>query len=71
MNNTQRKTIEGWIEKASNQLQAAKEHLNSSYRCSEAIQAAQQSIELSVKSSHLTRGVTHDLACRGDDLRRR
>ncbi len=50
MDNTQRKTIEGWIEKASNQLQAAKEHLKSSYRSSEAIQAAQQCIELSVKS---------------------
>lgn len=50
MNDTQRKTIEGWIEKASNQLQAAREHLRSSYRCSETIQAAQQCIELSVKS---------------------
>ena len=50
MNDTQRKTIEGWIDKASNQLQDAKEHSKSSYRCSEAIQAAQQCIELSVKS---------------------
>ena len=51
MDETQRKTIEGWIEKASNQLQAAREHLKSSpYRTSEAIQAAQQCIELSVKS---------------------
>ncbi len=50
MNGAQRKTIEGWIEKASNQLQAAREHLKSSYTCSEAIQAAQQCIELSVKS---------------------
>ena len=50
MNDTQRKTIEGWIEKASNQLQAAKEHVKSPYRYSEAIQAAQQCIELSVKS---------------------
>jgi len=49
MNNTQRKTIEGWIDKASNQLQAAKEHLKSSYRCSEAIEAAQECVELSVK----------------------
>lgn len=46
----QRKTIEGWIEKASNQLQAAKDHAKSSYRCSETIQAAQQCIELSVKA---------------------
>jgi HEPN domain-containing protein len=50
MNDTQRKTIEGWINKASNQLQAAKEHVKSSYQCSEAVQAAQQCIELSVKS---------------------
>lgn len=50
MNDTQRKTIEGWIDKASNQLQAARAHAKSSYRCSEAIQAAQQCIELSVKS---------------------
>ena len=50
MNDTQRKTIEGWIDKASNQLQAAREHAKSSYRCSEAVQAAQQCIELSVKS---------------------
>ena len=50
MNNIQRKTIEGWIDKASNQLLAAKEHVKSSYQCSEAIQAAQQCIELSVKS---------------------
>lgn len=50
MNDTQRKTIEGWIAKASNQLQAARDHAQSAYRCSEAIQAAQQCIELSVKS---------------------
>jgi HEPN domain-containing protein len=50
MNDTRRKTIEGWIDKASNQLQAAREHLKSFHRSSEAIQAAQQSIELSVKS---------------------
>src|SRR4030042_6920517 len=50
MNDTQRNTIEGGIDKASNQLQAAIEYEKSSYRCSEAIQAAQQCIELSVKS---------------------
>lgn len=50
MNDTQRKTIEGWINKASNQLQTAREHAQSAYRCSEAIQAAQQCVELSVKS---------------------
>jgi HEPN domain-containing protein len=50
MNDTQRKTIEGWIAKASNQLQTARDHAQSAYRCSEAVQAAQQCIELSVKS---------------------
>ena len=50
MAKTKRKMVEGWIEKASNQLQAAKEHSKSSYRYSEAIEAAQECIELSVKS---------------------
>lgn len=50
MIDTQRKTIEGWIDKASNQLQAAKEHSKSFYRCSEVIEAAQECVELSVKS---------------------
>jgi HEPN domain-containing protein len=45
----QRKTIEGWIDKASNHLQTAREHAKS-YRHSEAVQAAQDCIELSVKS---------------------
>ena len=45
-----RTTIEGWIDKAWNQLQAAKEHAKSSTQYSEAIQAAQQCVELSVKS---------------------
>lgn len=49
MRETQRKTIEGWIDKASNQLQAAQEHVKS-YHFSEAVQAAQECIELSVKS---------------------
>jgi HEPN domain-containing protein len=49
MNTTKRKTIEGWIDKASNQLQAAREHLKS-FRYSEAIEAAQECVELSVKS---------------------
>lgn len=49
MNKTRRNTIEGWIEKASNQLQAAREHLEFG-RYSEAIEAAQECIELSVKS---------------------
>jgi HEPN domain-containing protein len=46
----QRKTIEGWIDKASNHLQTARDHAKSGYRCSEAVQAAQECIELSVKS---------------------
>lgn len=50
MNESQRKTIEGWIDKASSQLEVAKELSKSSYRCSEAIEAAQECVELSVKS---------------------
>jgi HEPN domain-containing protein len=50
MNKTKRKTIEGWIDKASNQLSAAREHVKSVGQYSEAIQAAQQCVELSVKS---------------------
>ena len=50
MNDTHRKTIGGWIDKASNQLQTARDYAKSPYRCSEAVQAAQQCIELSVKS---------------------
>jgi HEPN domain-containing protein len=50
MNKTKRKTIEGWIDKASNQLNAAREHAKSVGRYSEAIQTAQQCVELSVKS---------------------
>lgn len=50
MNKTKRKTIEGWIDKASNQLSAAREHAKSAGQYSEAIQAAQQCVELSVKS---------------------
>jgi len=49
MSKIKRKTIEGWIDKAWNQLQAAKEHLKL-YKYSEAIEAAQECIELSVKS---------------------
>src|SRR5438132_1407607 len=47
---TVRNTVNGWIDKASNQLTTAKQHAESSYRSSEAIQAAQECIELSVKS---------------------
>jgi HEPN domain-containing protein len=41
---------EGWIDKAHNQLQAARGHLASRVRWSETIEASQESIELSVKS---------------------
>ena len=50
MNKNRRKTIEGWIEKAQNQLNAAREHVKSFGQYSEAIQAAQQCVDLSVKS---------------------
>ena len=41
---------EGWIDKASNQLQVAREHSKSYTQYSEVVQAAQQCIELSVKA---------------------
>jgi len=50
MNKDKRKTIEGWIEKASNHLQVATEHSKSFNRHSEAIEAAQECVDLSVKS---------------------
>jgi HEPN domain-containing protein len=62
MNDTQRKTIEGWIDKASNQLQIAKELSQSFYRYSEAIEAAQECVELSVKSVLSLPGVEYSLA---------
>jgi HEPN domain-containing protein len=50
MNGTPRSTIEGWIDKASNQLDSARDHAKHFRTASEAIQAAQQCVELSVKS---------------------
>lgn len=50
MNKNKRKMVEGWIDKASNQLQAARGHLKSPFHYSEAIEASQECIELSVKS---------------------
>lgn len=50
MDKSKRKMIEGWIDKASNQMQVAREHLKSYTRYSESIQASQECIELSVKS---------------------
>src|SRR5689334_18832917 len=57
----QRTTIEGWIDKASNHLQTTREHAKS-YRHSEAVQAAQECIELSVKSVLSLLGVEYPLA---------
>lgn len=50
MNDGKRKTIEGWIDKASNQFQAAEKHLSTHIEYSESIQAAQECIELAVKA---------------------
>jgi HEPN domain-containing protein len=55
---TERKTIEGWIDKAYNHLQTARDHANS-HRCSEAVEAAQECIELSVKSVLALLGVEY------------
>lgn len=48
--NSERRIREGWIDKASNQLQIAKQLLESHVRWSETVEAAQESIELSVKA---------------------
>jgi len=50
MDKSKRKMIEGWIDKAGNQLQTAKDHLKSYYRYSESIEASQECVELSVKA---------------------
>ncbi len=50
MDKAKLRMIEGWLDKASNHLQAAKEHSKSYTQYSEAIQAAQECVELSVKS---------------------
>jgi HEPN domain-containing protein len=49
MHKNQRKTIEGWIDKANNQLAAAREHF-SRFEHSECVQAAQQCVKLSLKA---------------------
>ncbi len=63
MNNDKRRLIEGWIDKASNQLHVAQQHSKSYVHYSEAIQAAQECIELSVKSVlsilHITFSPSH------------
>jgi len=50
MDKNKRRMIEGWIDKAANQLRVAKEHLKSYTRYSEAVEASQECTELSVKS---------------------
>ncbi len=50
MDSIKRKTVEGWIEKASNHLGFAKEKVKTYYFDSECVQAAQQCVELSVKA---------------------
>jgi HEPN domain-containing protein len=58
MTSNKRRMIEGWIDKASNQLQAAEGHSKFYTQYSEAIQAAQECIELSVKSILLLLDIT-------------
>jgi HEPN domain-containing protein len=43
-------TLKGWVDKASNHLDIARESLKSYYRVSEAVQASQVCVELSVKA---------------------
>lgn len=50
MNKGQRRIVEGWIDKARNHLQTAKDLLQSYTKYSESIEASQECIELSVKS---------------------
>ncbi len=45
-----RRVVEGWIEKADNQLQTAKGHLSSYGHHPDAIQASQECVELSIKA---------------------
>lgn len=61
MKKPERKTIEGWIDKAGHQLQSARDHLTSYYRSSEAIEAAQECVELSVKSILFLLGIEYKL----------
>ncbi len=50
MNNNRLKIIDGWIEKAYNHIQSARENSKSYYKYSETIELSQECIELSVKS---------------------
>jgi HEPN domain-containing protein len=51
VDDNKRNLISGWLDKASTHLQTAREHVKSHYRISEAIQAAQVCVELSVKTA--------------------
>jgi len=62
MSDPKKRTIEGWIDQASSQLQSAKEYLKSTYRCVDAIQSSQQCIELSVKAVLTMMQVTYPKA---------
>jgi len=54
--------LEGWIDKANHQLQAAKDHLKSSYRYSESVEASQECVELAVKSVLCFLGIEYSLS---------
>lgn len=66
MSESKRKTIEGWIDKAWRQLRVAEDHLNSYYRSSEAIEAAQECVELSVKAILSLLGIEYKLKHKWD-----
>jgi HEPN domain-containing protein len=50
MDKSKRKVLEGWVEKASTHLQTAKDHLKGGVHYSDAVQACQVCVELSVKA---------------------
>jgi HEPN domain-containing protein len=50
VDDSKRNMINGWLDKASNHLDKAREEVKSYYRISDAIQAAQVCVELSVKA---------------------
>lgn len=62
MDAIKRKTLEGWVEKAWSQLQAANDALKTRCRASDSIQASQQCVELSVKAILAYLGVEYPRA---------
>ncbi len=50
MDESKRRMVEGWLDKASAHLEMAMQHAKSSYRITESIQASQLCVELSVKA---------------------